>query len=104
MESVSTRLDNETYRLIRETAEEKDVSMAEILREIIEKGMDYNELKRENERLRAEKRTLISDRRDTAELVEYVQEERDLRRHRKDRRDAPAWRRAKWWLLGRNEG
>ena len=29
------------------------------------------------------------------ELVEYVERER---------RNAPAWRRAKWWLLGRSEG
>ena len=32
---------------------------------------------------------------DVGELVEYVERER---------RNAPAWRRAKWWLLGRSEG
>lgn len=103
MESVSTRLDDETARLIRETAEERGVSMAEILREYIEKGMDYDELHRENERLRAEKRTLINDREEHTELVEYVEQERDLQRRREERRDAPAWRRAKWWVFGRSE-
>lgn len=39
MESVSTRLDDETARLIRDTADERGVSMAEILRELIENGM-----------------------------------------------------------------
>ena len=32
---------------------------------------------------------------DVGEPVEYVERER---------RNAPAWRRAKWWLLGRSEG
>lgn len=40
MESVSTRLSDETYRLIRETADERGVSQAEVLRELIEKGYE----------------------------------------------------------------
>lgn len=39
MKSVSTRLDDETYRLIAETADERDVSKAEVLRELVEKGI-----------------------------------------------------------------
>lgn len=100
MESVSTRLDDETTRLIRETADERGESMAAVLRELIEKGMDYDELKRENERLRAEKRTLINNREEHTDLVEYVERERRVDRQREQRRQAPAWRRAKWWLLG----
>lgn len=107
MESVSTRLDDETARLIRETADERGVSVAEVLRERIEQGMDYDELKAENERLRNEKRTLVNQREEHGELVEYVEEERELRRRREERiqrreerRDAPAWKRAKWWLFG----
>lgn len=37
MESVSTRLDNEMYRITSETADERDVSKAEVLRELVEK-------------------------------------------------------------------
>jgi hypothetical protein len=53
--------------------------------------------------------------REHTELVEYVQEERSIQQRREARREqererererenAPAWRRAKWWLLGRSEG
>lgn len=38
MESVPTRLDNETYRIISETVDERDVSKAEVLRELVGKG------------------------------------------------------------------
>lgn len=37
---------------------------------------------------------------DVGELVEYVEQERKLDQQRAQRRQAPAWRRAKWWLLG----
>lgn len=95
MESVSTRLDDETYRLIRETADERGVSMAEILREYIEKGRQYDDLERENNRLRAEKRMLIQDREEKTELVEYVEEERSWR-------SAGIGTRMKWWLFGKD--
>ena len=101
MESVSTRLDDETHRLVRETAEERGVSQAEVLRELIEKGVEYDDLERENERLQTRVRKLIDTREEHTELVEHVQEERVDRERERDRRDAPAWTRAKWWLFGR---
>jgi predicted transcriptional regulator len=104
MESVSTRLDDETARLVRETAEERDVSQAEVLRELIEKGVEYDDLERENHRLQRRVRALIGQREEHDELVEFVEEERLDRQRERDRREqrrsAPAWRRAKWWLLG----
>ena len=39
---------------------------------------------------------------DVSELVEYVETERELQRRREERRDAPIWRRAKWYVFGRN--
>lgn len=74
--------------------------MSEIVRDYVAKGMDYDELKRENDHLRAEKRTLIRDREEHTELVEYVEHERRLDQQREERREAPVWRRAKWWLFG----
>ena len=41
---------------------------------------------------------------DVGELVEYVERERSMQEQERERRNAPAWRRAKWWLLGRSEG
>lgn len=101
MKSVSTRLDDETHSIVSETVDERGVSKAEVLRELVEKGIQHDELKRENERLRAEKRTLINDREERTELVAYVEEERELQQRQKQRRDAPVWRRAKWWVFGR---
>jgi predicted DNA-binding ribbon-helix-helix protein len=104
MESVSTRLDDETYRDVRETAEERDVSIAEILRELVEKGTEYDDrvsaLETENERLHRERRQLLEQREEKQELVEYVEEERGIQRRREQRRAAPLWRRAKWYVLG----
>lgn len=58
------------------------------------------DLEQENQRLRNEKRTLINDREEHTELVEYVEEQREDEQRERERRHAPAWRRAKWWLLG----
>lgn len=73
------------------------------LRELVEREIEYDELERENERLRAEKRTLINDREERTELVKYVEQERELQRRQEERQDAPVWQRAKWWVLGRGE-
>lgn len=89
MEPVTTRVGDETLRHIRETADERDVSMAEVLRELIEKGLECDELERKAERLEREKSMLIADREERQELVEYVQEERELQSRREERRDAP---------------
>ena len=107
MESVSTRLEDETARLIRETADERDVSVAEVLRERIEQGMVYEDLERELEQtearvedLRRQLQQTNSRERDVDEIVTYVEEERRLQQRREERRDAPVWTRAKWWLFG----
>ncbi|WP_126665177.1 hypothetical protein [Haloterrigena salifodinae] len=55
------------------------------------------ELETEVERLRNEKRTLINDREERTELVEYVQEERSLS---KQKAQAGIITRAKWFLTG----
>lgn len=100
MESVSTRLDDETVRDIREAAEERDVSMAEVLRELVEKGREYDGLERENDRLRQRVAALIQQREEHDELVEYVEDERQLARQRAE---APVWERAKWWVFGQSD-
>lgn len=100
MEVITTRIDEDTHRKLKAEADERDASMSEVARERIEKGMDYDEIKRERDRLRGHMETLIEDREERTELVEYVERERRLDRQRERRRQAPAWRRAKWWLLG----
>lgn len=97
MESVSTRLDDETVSDIRETAEERDVSMAEVIRGLIEQGQDYERLKAETERLRREKRLILEEREEKQELVKYAESERQLKK-KKDH--ANLLKRAKWWFTG----
>ncbi|WP_122090355.1 ribbon-helix-helix protein, CopG family [Halalkalicoccus subterraneus] len=104
MEPVTIRIPDDTYRTLAEEADESGRSMSEVVRERVERGMDYEEIKRERDRLRSEKRTLIQDREERTDLVEYVEQERELQARREERKDAPVWRRAKWWVFGRDRG
>lgn len=61
------------------------------------------DLKRENERLHRERRQLLEQREEHQELVRHVEDEREERDHRRERRNAPVWQRAKWWVFGRSE-
>jgi hypothetical protein len=40
---------------------------------------------------------------EVTELVEFVEAEKSLVEKREERRSAPAWKRAKWWVFGRDE-
>jgi seryl-tRNA synthetase len=115
MESVSTRLDDETARLIRETADERGVSMAEVLRDLVEKGMEYDdreaelqerieELETERDRLQRQLAAVNSRQEDVTELVEYVEEQRELTRYQERRQRqldrANILTRWKWKLTG----
>ena len=75
-------------------------STAAAVRECIERAVDLQQcdeglqqreealqqqlenVKQENERLQNEKRTLINQRKETTELVEYIEQQRDLERYR----------------------
>lgn len=62
------------------------------------------ELQRENDRLQRERRQLLEQRDEHTELVRYAEQQRSVIERREERRDAPVWRRAKWWVLGRSNG
>jgi predicted nucleic acid-binding Zn-ribbon protein len=94
MESVSTRLNTETYRLIAETADERGVSKAEILRELVKKGAEYDDLENERDRLQRQLAAVNSRQEEVTELVEYVEEERSWR-------SAGLTTRMKWWVFGK---
>lgn len=80
-------------------------SKSEAVRSFIQRGEEatrrIDALENENERLRRQLQARNAREDDVTELVEYVEQERTLRERREERRDAPAWTRAKWWLLGR---
>jgi predicted nuclease with TOPRIM domain len=75
----------------------------------VERGLEADEIEEELKELRTERDNLRrqlqaanSRMDDVQELVEYVEEERSLQTRREQRRDAPIWTRAKWWVLGRD--
>lgn len=105
MQQITVKLPDDTAKSLEDIAESQyDRNRSDAIRELLEKGLAADDritdLERENERLRNEKRALIQDREERTELVEYVERERELDQQRQQRRQAPAWRRAKWWLLG----
>jgi len=100
MQSVTIRLEKETIEEIDDEAEEYK-NRSEYLREVIEDRHKLRDLRRENQRLQNQIRTLIQDREEKTELVEYVEEEKTELEKRKEIKKKPAWRRAKTWLLGR---
>ena len=110
MKNVSVQLSEEFVETLDEEASELDLSRAQYIRELIQKGRDSREIeseleesRREIDRLKRELRATNARQDDVGELVEYIEEERELQLRERERRDAPAWRRAKWWLLGRSE-
>lgn len=80
-------------------------SKSEVVRTFIQEyerlSERVDELERERDRLERKLTKTNSRNDDVDELVEYVQEERDLRQRREERRDAPLWTRAKWYIFGR---
>ena len=101
MNPIASRVPEDVDAGIEGYADENDVNKSDAIRELLSRGLEYEDLRSENERLRNEKRTLINQREEHGELVEYVEGEREIQQRREERRDAPVWRRAKWWVFGR---
>lgn len=81
-------------------------SRSEAIRELVDRGFEYEELEQENERLRNEKQTILNQRNENRELVEYLQRERELqleeRERRRDREQQPVWVRLRDFVFGRS--
>ena len=93
----------------RSELEDKIEQMREKLDAVREQAADaeelterVTELERENERLQRERRQLLEQREEHKELVRYAEQQRSVLERQEKRRDAPVWRRAKWWVLGRS--
>ena len=80
-------------------------SRSEAIRELVDRGFEYEDLQQENERLRNEKQTILNQRNENKQLVEYLQKEREIqmqeRMDRQERRKQPVWVRLRDWVLGR---
>jgi metal-responsive CopG/Arc/MetJ family transcriptional regulator len=76
-----------------------DDNRSETVRELLKKGLEYDEKQREVDRLNRKVAAIQSRREEHQELVEYVEQERQLNR---EKQSASAVERAKWWLFGRD--
>jgi metal-responsive CopG/Arc/MetJ family transcriptional regulator len=102
MDKLSISLRDEQVRRIDELDFK---SRSEAIRELVDRGFKYEEIERENERLRNEKQTILNQRNENRELVEYMQRERELqledRERRREREQQPVWVRLRRWVFGR---
>ena len=102
MPHLSLRVSSDLLDALDAEAEDEGVSRSDYIRNTLENRDRVEELERENERLRRQLRATNSRERNVDEIVTYVEEERRLQQRREERRDAPLWTRAKWWLFGRS--
>ena len=107
MKNVTVRLSDEYVETLDEEADNLDVSRARHLRDLIEKGREVEEIQSELEAtqakvedLRRQLQAANSRERDVDDLVEYVEEERQIQRRREERRQANMFRRAWWFVAG----
>ena len=99
---VAARVSPDTAAEIERLQNDGERSQSEAVRELLRRGIEADRLRRERDSLQNQLNTLAGREREHGELVEYVQEERSIQERERERRDAPVWRRAKWWLLGRS--
>ena len=103
MQSVSTRLDDETHAEIEALADEKGTSKSAVIRDLVDKGLQYDDLADERDRLLNELQATNRRVDEHADLVAYVEDKRRRESRREARGSAPVWRRAKWWVFGHPE-
>lgn len=110
MEAITIRLSEDLLESLDGEADEYEQSRSEYIREILRSRNEYDQLQdeyedleRENERLRRQLEATNKRVDEHTELVEYIEQERSLQERREERRNAPVWTRAKWWILGKGE-
>jgi predicted nucleic acid-binding Zn-ribbon protein len=109
MTRVTATLSDAQADFLEEIQEQEGIdSDAAAMREAVDRARERDDLLEEVESLRARTRELeqelmSTNRRidATNELVEWAEEERSLAERREERQSAPVWRRAKWWVFGR---
>ena len=125
MEKISISLRDEQLQHVGEREENENETRSEAVRTLVDRGMnaaeheeklrgrmeelerkkdeEIEELRTEIDRLQRERRQILEQREENQELVRFAEEQRSLVSEQRDRRNAPVWRRAKWWVLGRGQ-
>lgn len=75
-------------------------SKSEAVRNLIRQGEQYDDVAQERDRLEEKVAAANTRADDVGEIVEYVERERAVRERERERRRAPIWERARWWILG----
>ena len=108
MEQITLRLDAELLDALEEEAEGRGVSRSEHIRDTLESRNEHDEntdelrdriadLERDLDRVRREKRLILEERDEKAELVEYVERERSAEQRW---RQASLATKLKWTVFG----
>lgn len=98
MENLPAKVPEELLEDVEEFAEtEHDGNRSEAVRDLLRRGLEYEEIQRDRDRLERQYRQLVERQEEHQELVEYVETERSLERQR---RTASLATRARWWLWG----
>jgi cell shape-determining protein MreC len=85
---------------VRELEDSDTDSFSEAVRLMVDRGLGYEQLETENQRLRNEKQTILNQRKENQELVEYMKKERELQIQERERRQQPVWVRLRQWVFG----
>lgn len=94
MDQMTFRIPSEVTEYIEGEASNDDVSKSEVVRNLLEMGMEYEELRSENERLRKQLQATNRQNEVNDKLVRYVE-------HDIDYHEAGIVTKAKWFLFGK---
>ena len=100
MRHVATRVPDDVHDEIQRLQDVNDCSQSEAIRTLLHRGMEHERLQRERDALQNQLNTLAGKERAVTELVRVREREERVEEHRRERRNAPVWRRAKWWMFG----
>ena len=106
MEKISITLREDQVGHLSDLVGTEYADRSKAVRSLLDKGIEYDDLEAENDRLRRQLEAVNSRADDLDALAEYVERERELQREERERRQArehaPVWVRARWWLFGKD--
>lgn len=92
---ISVTLESEQVGEIEDLVGEEYENRSEAIRDLLDKGLGYEDLVRKAERLEREKAQILDQREEHTELVEYVEGEKSWR-------EQPLSVRLRWWVFGQD--
>lgn len=113
MPRVTVNISEDLLNKIEEYRKKEYENRSEKVRDLLKDGLNYEEtvgefeeqireLEEKIDRLENEKRKLIEQREENQELVKFVEEQKSVIQQEKEIKNKPVWKRARYWVLGRN--